>query len=215
MSKIQAFTCYQNNISENIVKYQKMVFDLFGMNLIQEYTEIDHPEYLDQKINNIDFDILVFFDIDCIPLNPNLYSYIIDKLSDNNSILGVEQCNMKKEGIYAGPSCFGITKDVFNKLEKPSFKPTYRSDTAGEFTFSSIDKNVNVKLFNIKKSLNKKWKCGDKFFGNGTTYEDWLYHQFELGRYYKHPNLKIYEYQFINKCKEVIKKYENYSINNN
>lgn len=215
LNRIQAFSCYQDNISEKIVHYQKSVFDLFGMNIVQEYTTINHADFLDEKINNIDFDIIVFFDIDCIPITPNLYEYIIDKLSDNNSILGIEQCNIKKDGIYAGPACFAITNDVFTKLGKPSFNPTYRSDTGGEFTFNSIENGVNVKLFNIKKSLNRKWKCGDKYFGNGTTYDNLLYHQFELGRYYNHPDLKIYEYQFINKCKEILKKYENYSINNN
>ena len=72
--------------------------------------------------------------------------------------------------------------------------------------------NVNVKYFNIKSALNYKWKCGNKKFGNGTNYDDWLYHQFEV-RFSKHPDSKLLEYQFIKKCKKILDEY--HSINNN
>lgn len=209
--KILPITCYMNNISENIVKHQKDVFNLFGMDLIQEYTELNHPDFLDEKIRNSDYDIIIFFDIDCIPLKPNFYEYVIENLSDNNSIIGVEQCSLSrnKDLIYAGAPCFAITKEVYEKLDKPSFKLTHRADTAGEISLIAKEKGVNVKFFNIKTALNQKWKCGDKYFGNGTIYDDWLYHQFEVGRYSKTPEYKILEYQFVKKCKEVIKKYGN------
>jgi hypothetical protein len=204
---IKIFSFYQDNISDKIVEYQKKVFDYFNINLIQEHNnDLNHPEYLDFKINNEDFDVIIFFDIDCIPLKHGLIEHIVNELSDNNSIIGVEQANQHNpNNIYAAPACFGITKNVFEKLEKPSFKYIKTHDVGGEFTIKSIEKNVNVKYFNIKKSLNKKWKCGEKIFGNGTIYDDWLYHQFELGRYHKHPDRKILEYQFIKKCKEVLK----------
>jgi hypothetical protein len=211
MRNIQAFTCYQNNISEKIINYQKDVFNLFGMNLIQEYTELDHPKYLDEKISTLNFDVLVFFDIDCIPLKPNFYDYIIQKLSGNNSILGVEQCCSSKDKnfVFAGAPCFAITKEVYEKLSKPSFIPTDKFDTAAIFTQKARENNVDVKLIEIKTALNQKWMCNGKYFGNGTIYEDWLYHQFEVGRYSNHSDIKIFEYQFVKKCKEVLNKYGN------
>lgn len=207
---IKIFSCYQYNIPEKIVKYQKQIFDLFEMEVIQEKTTLGHDEYLNNKINNENFDIIIFFDIDCIPLKPNLYNYILEQVSDNNSIIGVEQAanHIDSNVIYAGPACFAISKTVFEKLNKPSFSSTIRSDIGGEFTFLAKEKNVNVKFFEITSSLNKKWKCGNKYFGNGTIYKDWLYHQFEIRYYYGYPEQQFFEYQFINKCKEILNKYQ-------
>lgn len=208
---VQIFSCYMNNIPENVVKYQKYVFDKFGMEINQEYTDLPfHDYWLDYKIKSIDFDILIFFDIDCIPLKPGLYEYIVDQISDNNSIIGVEQVNQTRspDFIYAAPACFGITKSVYEKMNKPSFRLTDNYDCGGEFSWYAKDYDVNVKLFEIKSSLNKKWKCVNKRYGNGTIYDDWLYHQFEV-RFHSFNSIeKIYTYQFIQKCKEILNKDE-------
>ncbi len=209
--KVEAFSCYMNNIPQKVVEYQKKVFDIFNMDLIQELTNLTfHDYWLDEKINNLDFDILIFFDIDCIPLKPGLYEHIVKEIEDNTSFIGVEQSNQTRspDFIYAAPACFGITKEVYLKMNRPSFKLKPEYDCGGEFTWVASKYNVDVKLFEIESSLNKKWKCGDKRFGNGTTYDDWLYHQFEI-RYNDFKSYEqIYTYQFIKKCKDVIKKYK-------
>jgi len=209
--KIEAFSCYMKNIPEKVVQYQKDVFDIFGMELNQELTDFStHYDWLDSKINSSDFDIAIFFDIDCIPLKPGLYEYIVSQIEDNNSIIGVEQVNQTRSPnfVYAAPSCFGITKQVFEKMNKPSFKLKDEYDCGGEFSWVAPQYGVNVKFFNITSSLNKKWKCLDKRYGNGTIYDDWLYHQFEIRFYDLKSQEQIYVYQFIKKCKEIIKKYE-------
>jgi hypothetical protein len=197
------------NLPEKIAQNQKSVFDKFGMELIQEITEFKtHQEWLDNKINSLDFDILIFFDIDCIPLKPGLYEYIVDQISDNNSIIGVEQVNQTRspDFVYAAPACFGITKEVFEKMSKPSFRITDDYDCGAEFSWVAPKYGVNVKLFEITSSLNKKWKCLNKRYGNGTIYDDWLYHQFEV-RFYEYSYERIYTYQFIKKCQEIIAKF--------
>jgi hypothetical protein len=207
---IQVFSCYMDNIPENVPVYQKKVFDMFGMELNQEHTKLPfHDYWLEEKMKTLEFDIVIFFDIDCIPLKPGLYEYIVDQISDNNSFIGVEQSNPTRSPnfIYAAPSCFAFTKQVYEKMNKPSFRLTPEYDCGGEFSWVAPNYGVNVKMFEITDSLNKKWKCGNKRFGNGTIYDDWLYHQFEV-RYnaFDHPD-KIYNFQFIKKCKEVLKKY--------
>ena len=37
---IQTYSCYMSNIPDGVVKHQKMVFDMFGMELTQEFTKI-------------------------------------------------------------------------------------------------------------------------------------------------------------------------------
>lgn len=209
---IKSFSCYMKNIPEKVIFYQKKVFDLFDMELNQELTNLPYHDYwLDYKIKNTDFDILIFFDIDCIPLKYGLYEYIVDQISDNNSIIGVEQVNQTRSPnwIYAAPACFGVTKIVYDKMNKPSFRLNPYYDCGGEFSWVAPKYGIDVKLFEITSSLNKKWNLADKKrYGNGTIYDDWLYHQFEV-RYYDNKSYEqIYTYQFIKKCKEIIKKYE-------
>jgi hypothetical protein len=208
---VQAFSCYMSNIPKNVVEYQKKVFDLFNMELNQEITNYPfHDFWLNEKISNLNFDILIFFDIDCIPLKPKLYEYIVDQIKDDNTIIGVEQSNQTRspDFIYAGPPCFGITKKVYDKMQHPTFNLTDDWDCGGEFTWKAKEYGINVKFFEITSSLNRKWKCGEKRFGNGTIYDDWLYHQFEVRYYGYNTSEKIYAYQFIKKCKEIIEKYE-------
>jgi hypothetical protein len=97
---------------------------------------------------------------------------------------------------------------VFEKMGKPSFRLQDEYDCGGEFSWVAPKYGVNVKLFEIVSSLNKKWKCLDKRYGNGTIYDDWLYHQFEIRYYDSSTHEKIYAYQFIKKCKEIIEKYK-------
>lgn len=218
--KLDIFSCHMNNIPENVMIYQKKVFDYFDMELNQEFSPHNtHHEWLDYKINNTDFDIIVFFDIDCIPLQPNLYEYIVDQINDDNSFIGIEQSNqdINHNFIYAGPACFAISRKVFEKMNKPSFNITKNYDVGGEFTYYAKDFNVIPKFFKFKSSSNKKWKLGeDRKFGNGSIYDDWIYHQFEV-RYYPHfgkgkydikTEDKIQSYKFIQKCKQTINDYD-------
>jgi hypothetical protein len=204
---VQSFSCYMDNIPENVAIYQKKVFDKFDMSLIQELTNLEyHHEWLNEKIKSTDFDVLIFFDIDCVPLKLGLYEYIVDSINDNNSIMGVQQVcyNKNKDFIYAGPACFAITRSVYEKMNKPTFDLSDDYDAGGEFTKKAIEYDVNIKYFNIKSSLNKRWKCGNKYFGNGTIYDGWLYHQFEVRHHYFNGPERIYSYQFIKKCKEIL-----------
>lgn len=207
--ELKIYTCYEKNIPPKVISYQKRVFDMFDMELEQELSNIHHPDYLTNKINSENFDIMVFFDIDCIPLKPGLYEYIVSQISDNNTLIGVEQAANHIDGNikYAGPACFAISKIAYEKLGYPSFRISKLADTGGELTIAAKEKGVKVKYFKITSSLNKKWKCGKKRFGNGTIYDDWLYHQFEIR--YDGFQGKLCEYQFITKCKEILEKYEN------
>jgi len=197
--------CYENVLNTDVPIYQKKVFDKFDMKLNQFYGNIRHSEFMDYIITNVDFDIYIFFDMDCIPLKNGLYEYIINKIQ-HNGIIGIEQCagiaNESPEHIYAGPACFSISKNVYNNISKPSFKENRRSDVAQEFTHVCESNNIPVYFFKLTKCNNYKWKLGcDRYFGNGAIYEDWLYHQFEIKRD-NDENKNILE--FIEKCKEVL-----------
>ena len=103
--------------------------------------------------------------------------------------------------IYAGPACFGITKNVYNKLGRVSFDGTYRSDIAQEFTYLAYENNISVKFLELTSSKNNKWKLGvDRFFGNGCFYtfkDSKIYHQFQT-------NLEDQKNEFKLECEKII-----------
>jgi len=190
--------CFES-LDRRVPEWQKKVFDHLGVDLNQFVGSSRHPEFLDFIVNNMEFDYFIFFDIDCIPLNANIIQYIMD-IIDFDSIIGIEQqCNSNESinHIYAGPACFGISKKLYNELNRPSFGENSRSDVGEEITYICENLGKKVNFFKKTHSENEIWKLGDRFFGHGTTYENGLlYHQFQITQ-----NVE----KFITKCQDSIK----------
>jgi hypothetical protein len=189
-----------NNLDPLVSKYQYEVFKKFNIELNQFQGNLKHSEFMDKIINEYDYDFYIFFDIDCIPLKKGIIEYIIEKIG-TTSMIGIEQQSNSPyilSHIYAGPACFGISKQFYNELGRPSFNGTKRSDVGEELTYICEEKCKKFYVFKKTYSENNLWKLGLKdYFGHGTIYEeDLLYHQFEI--------LKN-QYKFLDKCKEVLK----------
>jgi len=235
-------------ISKDIAEYQKKVFNKFNILLNQFDDDIRHPEFMDYIMNNINADIFIFFDIDCILLRKNIINEILLEVNDN-SIFGLAQCDNSNDlnHIYAAPSCFGITKNLYNNLSNPSFVERQRyisnynnkientknlisaygikdigygsefynqsmkiaqrlnlkliCDTAEEITYLCEEKGYNINLWyptNYDKNSNT-WRLGNSniLFGNGTIYNNCIYHNFQIRKNEESQ-------RFINKCKEIL-----------
>jgi hypothetical protein len=204
--EFQIYACYNSNVNKEMVEDQKKIFNLFNMEITQELTNLHHPAWMQQKVKSLnDFDIVVFFDIDSIPLKPGLYEYILEQIKDGNSFIGIEQSRDSSDPniTYAGPACIAVTKTTYEKLGNPTFMNTHRADSAGELTVMAKERGVDIKYFYITSCNTEKWKCGNKLFGLGTTYDnDRLYHQFEAAG-------PISQIQFKSKVNQVLKKYSN------
>ncbi|HCY38078.1 MAG: hypothetical protein DKM50_09225 [Candidatus Margulisiibacteriota bacterium] len=204
--KYRDYTCFCSSYSfENIQltevpAYQKQVFNKFGFTLNQFHGDMRHPDFMDYIMRAIDADIFIFFDIDCIPLRKDAIDYLLSRFLQKEGILGIEQqcnCNASVNHIYAGPACFLITKDLYEKLGRPSFTENYRSDVAEEITYICQDKGICVDVLRKTHSNGNQWQLGETgWFGNGTTYEnDLVYHQFSISSQVNN---------FIEKCKMVL-----------
>jgi len=199
----EAFSYANSNISDEVCELQRAVFDKFNLPITQVKIDSNHGDFLTETAISCNSRYIIFFDVDCIPLVPNLYDIILDELKEDNCIIGIEQmCNHNPHNhLYAGPACLAFPVDLFKELGEPSLmQKGNRSDVGEELTWLCEENNYEVKLFKATSSEIPKWKLNNnRDFGIGTTYShnslDILYHQFEIRK--SHSN-------FIAKCKSIL-----------
>jgi hypothetical protein len=87
---------------------------------------------------------------------------------------------------------------------EPSFNtdrtPLLGCDNMQRFTDVCLNLNKNVIYWNVTDGGNNKWDIlsHNMKFGNGTIYENLIYHQFEI-------RLDTYHEEYINKCIQILK----------
>ena len=198
-----AVTFYNNKIDDQIVQYQKKVFDHFGLkiNQINSPTWPGHGHLVDQHIKSLgnNWDIFVLFDIDSIPLDNKIIDEGIEWAKNNLGLFSVAQRHYKKsEVVYASPAFLIFSKKTYDTIGRPSFIETDRSDVAGELTHTCLEKKLPVNIIYPSHVEQKQWLLvGNERFGRGTTYGNRVYHAFES----RIGNVTL----FVNKCKEILR----------
>ena len=181
---------------------QKMVFDHFGIPLNQYVGQSHHYDALDILTDLSPSDNIIFFDVDAVPTRSTLVDEILTLISDGRTLVGIEQNHnspINSHLIYAGPACFGFTKDLRQFLDSPSFRFTTRGDVAQEFTYRAIEKEVKIEFLKFMSCKEPKWPLdSERMFGVGSFY-DGLYHQFEIRRSINHCD-------FIKECQRICSK---------
>jgi hypothetical protein len=187
---------YNEKVPQQVVDAQMSVFKHFGIELIQvKYENIGgatgHGEAIDNFIRDRwTDDDLVIFDIDCIPL-------IKEGFYEMTGLFGAAQhaSHIPNSIDYASPAFIYFDRNTFEKLGKPSFVPTERSDTGAELTYIAHEKGIPVTLIYPSSVEVRQWQYDDgSWFGQGTTYANKIYHAFHA---------RWDNQRFINKCKEV------------
>lgn len=195
-------TFYNDRINNEIVEYQKKVFDYFSLDLNQIHCKDwpGHGHLVDRHINSLgeNWEYFVLFDIDCIPLDKDIINEGINWSKNNLGLFSVAQRHYKKsEVVYASPAFLVFSKKTYDLLGKPTFVETERSDVAGELTHKCIEMNLDLNIIYPTSVEQERWiLTGNKKFGVGTNYGNRIYHAFES----RFDNSKI----FVNKCKEVL-----------
>lgn len=200
-------TFYNERINPEVVKIQKKVFDRLNTEINQIFVTnwVSHGQAIDDFLTPIqdENEIIVLFDIDCIPLNSNYILECVNWAKENIGIIGNSQTapNLKppfNNFVYIGPSFMVFSIKTYNMLGRPSFNENKRSDCGGEMTHLCLEKNLKIKLLYPTNVMIKTFKLDEnRWYGYGTTYEDSIFHSFE-SRFNKKDSL------FINKCKEIL-----------
>jgi len=204
---MKIITFYNENINPIVVDYQKKVFKHFkyDINQINVSNWVSHGQSVDDYLKTINDpnEVIVLFDIDCIPLNKTIIHHAIKWCEENNGIFGNSQLAPKlKEPhntfIYVAPSFMVFTMKTYEKLGRPTFTTTERSDCGGEITHFAKEKNVKIKyLYPTSVDVPTFKLKDDIWFGYGTNYENNTYHSFE-SRFRKKDSY------FLNKCKNIL-----------
>jgi hypothetical protein len=183
--KIGVYSLYFNNSNTIYKDYQKKIFDKFNikLNQIAGYDEFGfdgHANFMNDIMNQEEVDYYIFFDIDAFPMVSNFFNIVLERIYNTDTILGIEQrANHLNEFIYAGPACFCVSKKFYEKLGRPKFNATYRSDVAGELSHICVEKNHPITFFKFNECEIELWNLNDKVkFGIGSNYENIIYHNF-------------------------------------
>lgn len=202
---LNCITFHNGNLIPEVVEYQKKVFDYFGFPLLQIKHDLTHGEAIDKYLNESDWDKVVIFDIDCIPLHKDVLK-IIETALNFGRLVGNAQISSHIPGStdFVAPSFIGLTKDIWLKTGKQSFKDVQGVSDVGEmFTWKAKEAGVKPFLLYPMKSDKKLWTLQNGLmYGYGTTFgfmnDEMTYHAFESNA--KHHSSS----RFIEKCKQVI-----------
>ena len=179
------FSLYWDNIDPRVVDYQKKVMDHFKLPISQHKIHgLDHGEWMDWVIHrHDDLDVLVFFDIDCLPLNGEKVGQCIN-LAGGGTLVGNEQASnhLDPSRLFAAPSFLCVNRRVWRMVGKPSCKATYDGDVAQMLTDSWNYRKAPVHLLPVKDFEVAKWNLPGRpmSYGIGTNYDDTTYHLFEV-----------------------------------
>jgi hypothetical protein len=217
---------YQSNINKITVDLQKQVVDKFNASNIEHYQlfvpdlNADHGDYMSDALvftESNKHDAIMFLDIDCIPLSCKSIEYFFSRAYDGVLIGDIQRSNHIDNGqhVFAAPHNITFTIELYNKLNRPTFKPTHRGDTAEELTFLAEENNIEVELimpirydasphyFGWEKMYVPYWTLasGMPNYGIGTTFGN------HIGELWWH-NYQIcqpgQQERFWNKCRELL-----------
>lgn len=215
-------TYYMPNISRKTVELQSQVIDKFNKSKIPFYSikgQIRHGNFIDYfwKMNGVvvegledvevqenlqmNHDVMIFLDIDCIPLNYDIFDYMVEEASKGKIIGNVQRSGHIDNGnhLFVAPSSMAISKETFIKIGKPSAIETNRSDVCEEYTWLAEENKISTQYFiptkydkppiryDWEKDRRPYWTLenGLPNYGIGTTFGnekfgDMFYHNFQI-----------------------------------
>lgn len=228
MKKRAIFTYSNHQIEDKIPYLQKQIINKFNTNKLCKYEYLHYKkpdgemtpdqviEYgLEKLFYEDNYHTILMLDIDCIPLSTHALEYIFDRAEQGILIGNAQRSNHieNNKHIYPAPSCIALTKETYEKLGKPNWKPTSRGDIGEELCYIAEEKGIEIEMFMPSKyeelpyftnTERKPWPLqdGQPEFGIGTTFVDkngneMFYHLFQ-------SRLNVFNHLFFLKCASIM-----------
>ena len=225
---------FMPNINQRTVKLQKLVVDKFNKTKLPHIVmqgEIPHGIFMDyiwavngapnEKLNvkqEFVFDVVLFLDIDCLPVSETAIDYYVNKASKGILIGNAQRSGHIDNGnhLFAAPSAVALSKESYIKIGKPSAIETSRGDVAEEYTWKAEEVGVKVDMslptkydrdvyrYDWEQDRRPYWTLenGLPNYGLGTTYGnqeigDMFWHNFQI-------RVPGQQEQFWKKCEDLL-----------
>lgn len=202
---IEYHSLFWDNIPKKQIDAHKKVMKHFDIPVQYHGRNINHGLWMDEVFHTSTSDIIVIFDADCVPVNYDNYQNAIEYVKRSESFLGLAMVANHigtKSHIYAGGVFYVVNKKCWERMRKPSFKETYRSDVTEEFTYVAESMGIRYRCLYPtsfeREPVEGIWPLSNYgYYGIGTTYENTVYHLFQsrMGN-----NLDL----FLQRCDEII-----------
>jgi hypothetical protein len=204
--KIEFASLHWDNVNIEMLAAHKRVMDYFKIPMnYHNHTGFNHGMWMQWVINNSESDVIVVMEPDCIPLNKNFIDYI-KYAYRHETFVGIAQVSnhiLPKSHIYAAPGFYAISKKAYDKLGRPGFTETRRSDTAEEISYLAEERGIKYRAlmptYFEKPSSEGLWPLSNLgYYGIGTVFDNSIYHLYQ-SRMAENVDL------FVKRCDQVIR----------
>jgi len=197
--KAGIFSFFMRNIPNEAVTKQRQVVDKFNKSkypFFQILSEMRHgfsmdgawhlngvtvnPTFTGRIPTKHDFDVLMFLDIDAVPLNDRAIDLYVEQAYNGALVGNIQRTNHIHNGqhTFVAPSAMAISTSTFLTIGKPSAIETPRSDVAEEYTWLCEKKGIKVikymplKFEEAPAEAPEGWALADGMprYGLGTTF---------------------------------------------
>jgi hypothetical protein len=127
-----------------------------------------------------DFDVVMFLDIDAIPLNEDAIDSYVEQAYNGTLVGNIQRTNHIQNGqhVFVAPSAMALSIEQFWTINKPSALETGRSDVAEEYTWLAQKAGVPVRFYMplrydaAPQEAPNGWALADGMprYGLGTTF---------------------------------------------
>lgn len=239
MDKVNAgiFTFFMDNIDLKTVDYNKRVVEKYNpekfphhhiktplnhgasMDLIWKCNGSDVATFRDQNVPyKFDYEVIVFLDVDCLPLNNDALEHVIWLAGVEGKLAGnIQRTNhlQNNQHVFVAPNLTAMSRDYYNEIGCPSAIPTARGDVGEEYTFAAEQHKKPVHFFMPTGFEEAPAECpywpladGMPNYGRMTTFGDFIGTPEETNYFWHafqsfHPGMQA---KIWNKCEELLAK---------
>lgn len=194
---------YMDNIPASVVRSQRAVLQKYApadFALTQILTSRSHAHALDAFMQEEAHDLLVFMDIDCVPLDAAAIPSLAARAAEGKLAGCVQRANHidNDAHLYVGPFCMALTRRLWDELGRPSFEPTPRGDVGEELTYrcEALDRPLHLLWPSAVET--PLWDLRDGLrFGLHTEFEASFMHAFCI----RDPQNQS---RFIDRCRAIL-----------
>lgn len=202
---ITVHSLHWNNVDRRIVDAHAKVMKKFDIPVNYTSANIPHGQWMNKICREMNSDVFVFFDADCVPLDREIVDESVKYAIKNDTFIGIAQASNHIppfNHIFAAPAFFVITKSCYNSLGNPSFSENSRSDVAEEVSHIADSARKRYRCLYPTRfdgvPMEGVWRLSNYgYFGIGTLFADRIYHLYQ-GRFNKNIEL------FMKRCDQVV-----------